>query len=55
VFKIVASKIVWDLCIDARLKRNIITIVNPPFVATFHVRGPAVRYCDNEPLKVTCP
>ena len=53
--KCVASKITWDLSIYASLKRKIITIVNPPLVATFQARGPASRNCDIERLNVTCP
>jgi hypothetical protein len=53
--KCVASKITCDLSIYASPKRKIITIVNPPLVATFQARGPAFRNCDNERLNVTCP
>jgi hypothetical protein len=53
--KCVASKITWYLSMYASPKRMIITIVNPPLVATFQARGPAFRNCDNERLNVTCP
>jgi hypothetical protein len=37
------------------VKRTTATIVRPPFVAIFKVRGPASRYCDWARLKVTWP
>ena len=37
------------------MKRTTATIVRPPFVAIFKVRGPASRYCDWARLKVTWP
>jgi hypothetical protein len=37
------------------VKRTTATIVRPPFVAIFKVRGPASRYCDWERTKETWP
>jgi hypothetical protein len=37
------------------VKRTTATIVRPPFVAIFKVRGPASRYCDLVRSKVTWP
>ncbi len=41
----------WDAIVP--VKRTTATIVRPPFVAIFKVRGPASRYCDWARSKVT--